>query len=62
MFRVYWRDTMASKTNEDLKFEDFDITFWNFTDQQTIRFHMTFKKPYMIGLLLKKSDRVHIDV
>jgi len=53
---------MASKTNEDLKFEDFDITYWNFTDQQTIRFHMTFKKPYMIGLLLKKSDRVHIDV
>ena len=23
---------------------------------------MTFQKPYMIGLLLKKSDRVHIDV
>ena len=23
---------------------------------------MTFLKPYMIGLLLKKSDRIHIDV
>ena len=62
MFRVYWRDTLASKTNEDIEFEDFEITDFNTTDNKTIQFHMTFLKPYMIGLLLKKSDRVHIDV
>jgi hypothetical protein len=26
MFRVYWRDTMASKTQEDLRLQDFAIT------------------------------------
>ena len=62
MFRVYWRDTLASKTNEDILFDDFEITDFNTTDNMTIQFHMEFEKPYMIGLLLKKSDRVHIDV
>lgn len=62
MFRVYWRDTMASKTQEDLALQDFVINTFNTTDQQTLNFTMTFHKPYMIGLLLKKSDRLHIDV
>jgi hypothetical protein len=61
MFRVYWRDTMASKTQEDLLLKDFNITDYG-KDNQTINFTMTFHKPYMIGLLLKKSDRLHIDV
>jgi hypothetical protein len=61
MFRVYWRDTMASKTQEDLALEDFAITDYG-DDNVTINFTMTFHKPYMIGLLLKKSDRLHIDV
>lgn len=62
MFRVYWRDTMASKTQEDLALQDFVINDYNTRDNQTINFTMTFHKPYMIGLLLKKSDRLHIDV
>jgi hypothetical protein len=59
MFRVFWRDTMASKTQEDLALKDFQI--WQYgADNRTIYFNMTFHKPYMIGLLLKKSDRLHI--
>lgn len=61
MFRVYWRDTMASKTQEDLALDDFIPTEYG-ADNQTINFTMTFHKPYMIGLLLKKSDRLHIDI
>lgn len=61
MFRVYWRDTMASKTQEDLLLQDFIIDNYG-EDMQTINFTMTFQTPYMIGLLLKKSDRLHIDI
>ena len=53
---------MASRTQENLALEDFDITEYNTNDNQTINFTMTFEKPYMIGLLLKKSDRLHIDL
>jgi hypothetical protein len=28
----------------------------------TVNFTMKFSKPYRIGLLVKKSDRLHIDV
>lgn len=60
-FRVYWRDTTFRKTKEDLELLDFTPTYFS-EDAMTINFTMKFSKPYRIGLLVKKSDRLHIDV
>lgn len=60
-FRVYWRDTTYRKSKEDLQLQDFTVTNFN-EDGMTVNFTMKFSKPYRIGLLVKKSDRLHIDV
>ena len=60
-FKIYWRDTQYRKTQENLELLDFNAT--NFSpDAMTVDFQITFAKPYRIGLLVKKSDRLHIDV
>lgn len=60
-FKIYWRDTTYRKTKEDLDLLDFDA-YKFFDDGLTVNFTMKFSKPYRIGLLVKKSDRIHIDV
>lgn len=60
-FHVYWRDTTYRKTREDLNLADFKPTIFS-EDAMTVNFTMKFSKPYRIGLLVKKSDRLHIDV
>ena len=60
-FRVYWRDTSYRKTREDLELQDFNATIFS-NDSMTVNFTLKFAKPYRIGLLVKKSDRIHIDV
>ena len=60
-FKIYWRDTTYRKTKENLEVMDFDA-YKFFDDGLTINFTMKFSKPYRIGLLVKKSDRIHIDV
>ena len=40
---------------------DFTPTIFD-EDGMTVNFTMKFSKPYRIGLLVKKSDRIHIDV
>jgi hypothetical protein len=60
-FNVYWRDTTYRKTKQDLSLLDFKPTIFS-EDAMTINFTMKFSKPYRIGLLVKKSDRLHIDV
>ena len=57
-FKVYWRDTTS---REDLSLLDFEPTIFN-EDTMTVNFTMKFSQPYRIGLLVKKSDRLHIDV
>jgi len=60
-FDVYWRDTTFRKTKENLQLLDFTPTIFS-EDGMTVNFTMKFSKPYRIGLLVKKSDRLHIDV
>lgn len=60
-FNIYWRDTTFRKTKEDLLLLDFTPTIFS-EDGMTVNFTMKFSKPYRIGLLVKKSDRLHIDV
>lgn len=60
-FNVYWRDTTYRKTKQNLTLLDFEPTIFS-EDAMTINFTMKFSKPYRIGLLVKKSDRLHIDV
>lgn len=60
-FYIYWRDTNFRNTREDKELADFVPTLFN-EDGVTVNFTMTFHKPYRIGLLVKKSDRIHIDV
>ena len=60
-FRVYWRDTTYRKTREDLPFLDFETTRFS-EDAMTVNFTARFEKPYRLGLLVKKSDRIWIDV
>lgn len=60
-FHVYWRDTTYRTTRENLSLLDFEPTNFD-ADGMTVNFTMKFSKPYRIGLLVKKSDRIHIDV
>ena len=60
-FNVYWRDTNYAKTKEDLSLLDFKATHFD-SDGMTVNFTCKFSKPYKLGLLVKKSDRLHIDV
>lgn len=60
-FNIYWRDTTYRKTKQDLSLLDFKPTIFS-EDAMTVNFTLKFSKPYRIGLLVKKSDRLHIDV
>lgn len=62
MFNIYWRDINYKDNKEDKKLLDFVVDEWGWNgDDQTINFTMTFEKPYLLGLLLKKSDKLYID-
>lgn len=60
-FKIYWRDTQYRKTKENLELLDFKPTNFS-SDAMTVEFEIKFAKPYKLGLLVKKSDRLHIDV
>ena len=60
-FNIYWRDTTYRKSKQDLSLLDFKPTLFS-EDAKTINFTLKFSKPYRIGLLVKKSDRLHIDI
>jgi len=60
-FKIYWRDTQYRKTKENLDLLDFKPTNFS-SDAMTVEFEIKFAKPYRIGLLVKKSDRLHIDI
>jgi len=41
---------------------DFHVDDWGSQDNRTINFTLTFAEPYMIGLLVKISDKLFMDV
>jgi hypothetical protein len=60
MFDVYWHDINYKENKEDLKLVDFYLDDIPSPDNMTVNFTLTFEKPYMVGLLLKRSDKVFI--
>lgn len=60
IFHIYWRDTTYNENNENHTLKDFKII--DIINGTHIYFNMTFEEPYMLGLLVKKSDRLYIDV
>ena len=60
-FRVYWRDTEYRKTKEDLEVKTFNITRFD-PDGMTLDFKVSWFDPYKLGLLVKKSDKLVIDI
>lgn len=61
MFKIYWHDINFKDNQEDRKLLDFVVDDWGSKDNMTVTFTMTFEQPYMLGLLLKKSDKLFID-
>lgn len=73
MFDVFWRDTLYRTNRENRTLLDFEITSWGVNvplpglgepvvDNRTFNFTMTFAEPYKIGLLLKKHDKLFINI
>lgn len=56
MFNIYWTDTDFNVNKEEKEFNDVIVTDWGYSDNKTVNFTMVFAKPYVIGLLKKKSD------
>jgi len=61
MFKVYWQDINFKTNKEQKSLLDFVVDDFGSEDSMTVNFTMTFEKPYMLGLLLKRSDKVFID-
>jgi len=64
MFNIFWRDTTynkrgGNKLNHTLA--DFELTKFQ-DNNQVVNFTMVFDEPYLLGLLIKKSDRLFIQV
>lgn len=61
MFNIYWRDTTYRENKLNHTLLDFEYHMYE-QDNQTINFTMTFAEPYRLGLLIKKSDKLYIEV
>lgn len=61
LFDVYWVDTEFKVTEEIKQVDEFVIDDFGSLDNKTINFTLTFEKPYRIGLLLKRSDKLFIN-
>ncbi len=62
MFNIYWRDTDYMNNFKNNSLAHFEVDDWGSKDNRTINFTMTFFEPYMIGLLVKISDKLFMDV
>lgn len=62
LFDVYWRDTNFFNVQVNHTLLDLKIDDWGSKDNRTINFTMTFAEPYMIGLLVKISDKLFMDI
>jgi len=61
MFNIFYRDTTYRENKKNHTLLDFAIDDFS-DDMQTINFTMTFNEPYRLGLLIKKSDKLYIEV
>ena len=59
-FYIYWVDTEFKATNETYTPSAFYIDSYG-DDNRTINFTVKFDKPYNIGLLLKRSDKLYVN-
>jgi len=62
MFKVFWRANTYRADQLNRTLMDFRVDDWGSSDNMTINFTMEFEEPYYIGLLLKKSDKLYIEV
>ena len=60
--KIYWRDTNYMNTYANNTPHDFHVDDYGSLDNRTINFTLTFAEPYMIGLLVKISDKLFMDV
>lgn len=60
--KIYWRDTDYMNSFQNRTLLDFHVDDWGSQDNRTINFTLTFAEPYMIGLLVKISDKLFMDV
>lgn len=57
MFDVYLRNISYRLKNESLPVSNFEFTSLG-DDNMTMNFSVTFQQPYLLGLLVKRSDRL----
>jgi len=62
VFDVFWRDTEWKQNQLDRDLTGFDVENWGKADNQSIDFKLEFAKPYQIGLLLKRSDKLFVRI
>lgn len=62
MFKIFYRDISYRENKEDKTLENFVIDHYGWQGNNSIvNFTMKFEKPYLLGLLLKKSDKLYIN-
>lgn len=61
MFDVYLRNITYRLSNQTLPVANFEITDLG-DDNMTMNFSVTFNQPYLLGLLVKRSDRFFIQL
>lgn len=59
MFDVYIKNVTFRKHNTTMNLIDFEIQTLH-DDNKTMTYQATFHDPYMLGLLMKKSDKLYI--
>jgi|LauGreDrversion4_2_1035121.scaffolds.fasta_scaffold28296_4 hypothetical protein len=57
MFDVYLRNISYRLNNETMPVSNFEFTNLG-DDNMTMNFSVTFNQPYLLGLLVKRSDRL----
>jgi len=57
MFDVYMRNISFRYNNESLPVSNFEFTNLD-DDSMTMNFSVSFNQPYLLGLLVKRSDRL----
>jgi len=61
MFTIYYTDTTYRRDKKTYELDNFWPHIF-FADNQTMNFTMVFEKPYMLGLLQKKTDYLRMNI
>ena len=62
IFDIYWTDTEFRTNKQKRNLTEFKITSYGQRDNRSIDFWLEFEKPYEIGLLLKRSDKLYVNI